>query len=492
MLQPRAQSGDPIERIKGISMASWRMNNYGRPQSDLSLAALKATGAEWVAIIPTVNQETIDSTTLIKNGTASDEALQHAIEQAHQLGLKVMFKMHLNPTDQSYGGYIGKNFTPAQWDQWFQSYAGYLLSYARLAEANQVEMFCVGTELDVSQQQEEHWRALIRSVRAEFHGLLVYAANHGAEEDVPWWDAVDLIGVDAYYPLSSQPNPTLAQIQQGWQPHIASLGRLSQKWNRPVIFTEIGYASMDRAAAEPANQRVGQPNPDLQARLYQAAFDLLTPQPWFKGFFWWGWDDSVYQGSSCDNSHTPKGKPAENVIRAAYGAPAIELSDPALNLPAFKEDAAPSLDLFTDAFHSMLAPEWSWNAEISLVHEPVFKGTTAAKVVFQPSSGFSPHMDNFDTTPYRWLEFSINPSEANPPLYLSFADDQDEFLLERRVDACWYAEGDDIPANTWTRIVIPLDQVDANDRLIQRIALLWYQDHPVTIYLDEMRLIGAQ
>ncbi len=33
-------------------------------------------------------------------------------------------------------------------------------------------------------------------------GPLLYAANHGNELFVQWWDAVDIIGVDAYYPLA--------------------------------------------------------------------------------------------------------------------------------------------------------------------------------------------------------------------------------------------------------------------------------------------------
>jgi hypothetical protein len=40
---------------------------------------------------------------------------------------------------------------------------------------------------------------------------------------VNWWDAVDLIGVSAYFPLSSSTNPSLDELKNSWYPIMETL-----------------------------------------------------------------------------------------------------------------------------------------------------------------------------------------------------------------------------------------------------------------------------
>ena len=84
--------------------------------------------------------------------------------------------------------------------------------YAELAEAQQAEQFCVATELSGTIRREAEWRAVIDAVREAYSGPLVYASNHGVESSVAWWDALDYIGVDAYYPLTSSTDWTRMSI----------------------------------------------------------------------------------------------------------------------------------------------------------------------------------------------------------------------------------------------------------------------------------------
>ena len=54
--------------------------------------------------------------------------------------------------------------------------------------------------------RDGQWRAVIAAVRAEFDGTLTYAGDWTDAIYVPWWDALDLIGVDAYYQLAEDGN----------------------------------------------------------------------------------------------------------------------------------------------------------------------------------------------------------------------------------------------------------------------------------------------
>ena len=62
-------------------------------------------------------------------------------------------------------------------------------------------MFSVGTELQIpALQREADWRQLIKDVRAVYSGKLIYSANWYEEyEGIKFWDALDAIGVQAYF-----------------------------------------------------------------------------------------------------------------------------------------------------------------------------------------------------------------------------------------------------------------------------------------------------
>ena len=96
---------------------------------------------------------------------------------------------------------------------------------------------------------------------------------------------------------------------------------LSARWDgKPILFTEIGYRSLDGG-----NQNLWAPwmldRPvDLgeQADCYLAAFESAWDEPWFAGMYWWDWSADPDVGGSRDGGFTPFGKPAEGVLRSWY------------------------------------------------------------------------------------------------------------------------------------------------------------------------------
>ncbi len=294
---------DPVSpKQKGISYVAWRSDAYLRPESDQSLAHLRETSADWIALIVTQYQENITSTEIQATGaTPSDASLIHAIETAHRLGLKVMLKPHvdLSSDPQHWRGQINPGLSILRWNTWFASYNQFILHYARLASDQGVEQFCVGTELSKTQRWAGRWRQIIAEVREVYTGPLVYAANHGDENGLTWWDAVDMIGVDAYYPLSRDRHPTVDQLKSAWKPHIRSLALLAARENKPVLFTEIGYRSIAGTASAPADYRISAPL-DMQGQqnAYQAALESVYDQPWFAGLYWWSWNANAWDGGS--------------------------------------------------------------------------------------------------------------------------------------------------------------------------------------------------
>jgi hypothetical protein len=322
--RPQVNLAAAQEKQKGISYACWDQGLYSLPDSDLSLAHLKETGADWISLIVTCYQDNLGSTLISANETTpTDEDLIHALGRAHELGLKVMLKPHLDlANDPSHWrGQVGQAFTSAtEWSEWFASYQTFIDHYADLAAANSADQFCVGCELEGTTHRAADWRVIVAGIRSRYSGPIIYAGNHSGEEiGMTWWDAVDILGVDAYYPLSMKNNPTLQELKAAWQPLVSSLASLSAKWQKPLILTEIGYRSIDGAARHPWDWQItGKVDLQEQADCYQAALESVYDEPWFAGIYWWSWSPDPLEGGPDDDGYSPHDKPAEEILRAWF------------------------------------------------------------------------------------------------------------------------------------------------------------------------------
>jgi hypothetical protein len=133
---------------KGITYVTWDRVAYGKGFSDLSMSKLSSLGCRYIAIVTTWYQTDYNSTEIRPGAyTPTDEGLAHAIGQAHNLGLKVMLKPHLDLVKGGYWrGEIQFN-NDADWEAWFKSYGNFIAHYAALAEKENVELLCIGVEL---------------------------------------------------------------------------------------------------------------------------------------------------------------------------------------------------------------------------------------------------------------------------------------------------------------------------------------------------------
>lgn len=314
------------EYQRGIAFVGVNRDEYQSAASRRALDELFATGANYISLLVTWYQVDAQSTRILPAAnTPSDEDLAAVIEYAHTHGVKVLLKpqVNLSADTEHWRGEI-KFTDEADWQAWFASYRAFILYYARFAQANSVEEFSVGTELFASTTRPADWRAIIRAVRQEYTGLLTYSANHSGEEvQVSFWDALDFIGVNVFYHITSYRTPTMPQIIKGWELPVRQLTNLHNRFpKQPIIFTEVGYPSMDLASVWPWNwERNAAVDLNEQAMLYEGLFQTWwhnPERPWFRGMFIWNWLPDPEQGGPNDSDYTPHNKPAEDVLRAYY------------------------------------------------------------------------------------------------------------------------------------------------------------------------------
>ena len=243
------------------------------------------------------------------------------IEELRKKGIKVMIKPQIWVWKGEFTGLI-KMSTEENWKALEDSYTSFILEYTKLAQEVNAEILCIGTELELFvKHRPQYWTDLIKEIKTIYSGKLTYAANWDEFKRTPFWDQLDYIGIDAYFPVSNQKTPTYEECIEGWKAHKPIITKLSETYNKPVLFTEYGYRSVDFSGREPWVSDIAMDvvNLDAQVNTTKALFETFWKEPWFAGGFIWKWfhkHDEV--GGENNSRFTPQNKPAEDVIRQYY------------------------------------------------------------------------------------------------------------------------------------------------------------------------------
>ena len=316
---------DAPAKIAGVSF------DVSNQLVEVALDELDATGVRWIAVTPFGWQSRFDEpeirlrTTRVRWGE-TDAGITETMTRARARGLHTLLKPHIWLTQDVPGqwrGTIGFD-NDADWEAWESDYRSFILHYALLAEQQQADMFSIGVELGrVVRERPAFWSTLIGEIRLVYSGLLTYGANWDDAVQVRFWDQLDFIGIHAYFPLTHRSDASVDELIKGWRPHVRLMDNLRATWDRPILFTEIGYRSIAGGAVEPWNFDV-QAAVDVQeqADAYEAMFRVFWERDWFAGLFIWEWDADVRLGDdlSDDDDYLPQTKPAQQVMSRWFGA----------------------------------------------------------------------------------------------------------------------------------------------------------------------------
>jgi hypothetical protein len=310
--------------LKGVSLAMLNSleGGYHALAVEKQLDALSRLGANAVSLMPFAFQPGADRPDLrfLSRGPSSetDIGLIHAARAARARGIRVLWKPHVWVSGASWPGEIAMK-SEADWAAWWRSYRRYVLHHALLARWAGADLFCVGVELSKTIGREAEWRDLIASVRLFYPGPVTYAANwYGDLETVRFWDRLDYIGVDTYFPLAEKPGAGKEELERGARLVAERLARASRRFEKPVLLTEVGFAAKREAWMEP-HVEGGQYSEEDQAAAYEALLAALDHHPWLAGTFVW----KAFSGQGSDGGREAdfrfQGRKAEGVVGRYYG-----------------------------------------------------------------------------------------------------------------------------------------------------------------------------
>ena len=305
-------------KINGLSVVA--------PPSEFTIdpfPRIMETNADWVCLIP-YGHAGLGSTEVLYNLDSQwwgerEVGVRGTITLAQKNNLKTFLK----PQVYVPGSWPGDIEFEAEedWLTWEKNYREFILFYADIASAYDVDMFCIGTEFKKSiQQRPQFWRDLIKEIRDLYCGQLTYSANWDSYHLVSFWDALDYIGISAYFPLVDERTPSVRKIKSAWKPIINQLSKSSKKYDRPILFTEYGYLTVDGTTFEnwKLEKIINQLsiNEKAQADALEAMYSVFSKKDFWAGGFLWKWfpNNMGHEGYMLKD-YTPKDKEAENVLK---------------------------------------------------------------------------------------------------------------------------------------------------------------------------------
>lgn len=314
----------PLPYLKGFNFAHEGYaiyNGYGSGLSRQSLQQLQALGATAVAIVPySYMRDALTPAPLpfmSRAGTETDESIIQDAFTARQLGMKTVLKPQIWLGGGSWPGDVEMQ-SETDWEQFFDHYYRWMRHYALLAEMNGMDMLCIGVEFAKATLRENDWRALIRRLRGLYSGPMIYSANWGKEfENLQFWDALDYIGLNCYYPLSQETAPADEELSAAFRRVLHLAGRVSRQYGKPLLFTEIGFTSTPAPWIAPHKDRDGAPfDGQAQERCYRIVLENLKGETeWCHGILWWKYPSDLSHGGEGHTGFSPNGKPAEKAVK---------------------------------------------------------------------------------------------------------------------------------------------------------------------------------
>jgi hypothetical protein len=303
---------------------------YASAAYERAVVEAHAMGATWVALTPfgrvaDLHGGDVDLT-FEAPFAQNRAAVLRAIRMAHGRGMKVMLVPHLWVESGDWRALIDPG-SDEGWARWAASYGRFALTWARVAEEGGAEIFSAGVELRswVTTTRAPSFGALLRDLRGVYHGTLTYSGNWDDVDQTVILGDLDVIGVNAFFPLADKEGAPFATLLDGGRRVRAKVHALAEAWQKPVLFTEIGYTTRPDPAVRPWEWPDAMTHPavdeEAQAAAYRALVAPLLDEPDFAGFFVWRvYADPDDVSQEAEWGFSPRGKRAELVMRDAFAA----------------------------------------------------------------------------------------------------------------------------------------------------------------------------
>lgn len=301
---------------------------YGSAAFEETLSEVQRMGGNWISLTVFGRVWDLQGVGVDLNFEMPHEEVREnvirSVDMAHQRGIRVLLVPHLWVESGAWRAEI-EPIGEDRLSLFHENYSRFALTWADIAEEAGVDLFAAGVELRswVTTARAPSFVELLQKIRVRYSGLLTYASNWDDTEDTVIWGHVDVIGINAFYPLHWEDNATFEQVEAGGHRVAEQVEALAIRYERPVVFTEFGYTTRKNTAIKPWlwPEELGKVDVDQtdQARAYAALLGAMRHVPGFMGAFVWRmYADVADMSQEAEWGFSPWGKESEVVLRQAF------------------------------------------------------------------------------------------------------------------------------------------------------------------------------
>jgi hypothetical protein len=270
---------------------------------------IEQLGLNTVNVPVQIDISSLTSSTMTVNPESKEKAIQ-LIKKLRYKGINVI----LEPYPYIRNGELYETqLKPTDINEWFWNWKQVVLTplIKDIAKPYKVYALCLGSNFDQFEDQYGYWNDVADFVRANYNGQITYKTNwwYTAEWEKPKdnrigsyplklnnpiLQKVDFISVAAYFELSNKETNTVEElvnsiystsIFERHQNVYEELKNLSNQWNKPVFFGELGFPTRNKATVHPWNPIPSTiVNDQEQANGFQAYKEVFEKETWNLGF----------------------------------------------------------------------------------------------------------------------------------------------------------------------------------------------------------------
>lgn len=301
-----------MDYVKAINYTGFNYQCFGEEGTKENLLLMKQKTAcnTLILVLGALQDESfskwIDYTHAVM---PKDADLTDFIRYAKSIGLKVFLKPVIDCRSGACRADIdfleNGSFCEERWESWKKNYIEFILHYAMIAEKTRCEMFFAGCRLLKIENQTAFWTKLIQQIRQCYHGLLTYEAGIYNEDNVKFWEKLDII--------ASEGNYSKLYLEK----ELERLVQLADSYKKPLLLTECGCMSTKGASISPNAWEVdGELSLHEQAAFFENLLNTCKKQENVKGIGIWCWNNRRQSKHAAirDKRYFIYGKPACNII----------------------------------------------------------------------------------------------------------------------------------------------------------------------------------
>ncbi|MCP4499284.1 MAG: hypothetical protein GY822_04870 [Deltaproteobacteria bacterium] len=255
------------------------LRGYGSKKGRQVLTRLRAMGANSLVLPVDIYVEKKGAAlTFISSPLTTSKGqlrLRMMIRQAKEKELQVMLVPHLQLSDGTWRG----DLSPPSIEDFLEQYLVAIGPILQIAEEECADAFSFAVEFKAMATRQDvrpAFALFIAQLRNRFSGTLSYSANWDEAAYVSFWPLLDVIGINAFFPLATSIDDSEVQIRTRVRMILKDMTRLSNLHQRPLVWWEVGYKATANALVQPWAWPVdGSKEPTLDVKTQLMAYDII-------------------------------------------------------------------------------------------------------------------------------------------------------------------------------------------------------------------------